>query len=387
MCLTCCFFFNFSQLVRVMRKKLHIVSFNVSYPPDYGGAIDAYFKLETLSQTGIDIILHCFEYNRPRQAELEKICSAVYYYPRKTGFKSQFSLSPYIVKSRSHPDLLQNLLAVQAPILFEGLHSCSLLTHPLLFAYKKLVRTHNIEHEYYLNLWRSENDNLRQLYLLTESIKLRLFERKLKSANNLLTISTIENKYFQEQYGNAVFVPAFHPFSRVKSVIGMGDYLLYHGDLSISENEKAVRYLLQRIFSQITVSFVIAGKNPPDSLKKLARDIPHVNLLPNPTTEQMNELIENAQICIIPSFQLAGMKLKLLASLFGGRHCLTNSTMLEGTDLKNLCHIADTPREMIEAIEQLMNTPFGPDEISKRKQVLETLYSNESSSRKIIELL
>lgn len=369
------------------KNKIHIISFNVPYPPDYGGAIDVYYKLEALKQAGLDIILHCFEYNRPQQEHLLKQCSKVYYYPRKTGLRSQLSLLPYIVKSRNHSALLSNLLEVPAPILFEGLHCCYLLEHPKLEHRKKLVRMHNIEHQYYTNLWRSEPDSMRRILLFIESVKLSWFERKLNRADHLLTISSTENDYFHDKFKNAVFVPAFHPYSSVNSLPGRGDYLLFHGDLSISENEKVVRYLVQRIFSEITVSFVIAGKNPSAELKKSIQDIPHVKLVPDPSTEQMNLLIQHAQICVVPSFQHSGMKLKLLASLFGGRHCLTNSIMLEGSNLNHLCHIADTPQEMIEAIEQLMNIPLSPDDINKRKPILENSYSNESNARKILHLL
>ena len=51
-----------------MNKHLHIVSFDVPYPPDYGGAIDVYYKLKALHEEGIKIYLHCFEYGRGESA-------------------------------------------------------------------------------------------------------------------------------------------------------------------------------------------------------------------------------------------------------------------------------------------------------------------------------
>jgi hypothetical protein len=39
---------------------LHVVAFNVPYPPDYGGIIDIYYKLKALSADGTRIILHAF---------------------------------------------------------------------------------------------------------------------------------------------------------------------------------------------------------------------------------------------------------------------------------------------------------------------------------------
>ena len=370
-----------------MTKKLHIISFNNPCPPDYGGVIDIFYKLEALHRTGIHIYFHCFEYDRPRDPQLEQLCARVFYYPRKTGFRTQLSIVPYIVKSRSHPDLLKNLSSVTAPILFEGLHSCCFLTHYLLKAYTKIVRTHNIEHQYYFNLYTSESIPYRRWFYLAEALKLKLFERKLSAASHILSISETETEYFQKRYKNTLFVPAFHPFHEMTSQEGKGDYLLFHGNLSVNENLIAIKYLIQKVFSEITVSFIIAGKNPPDWLSSLVKDIPHISLIANPSSQQMTRLIGEAHICLIPTFQATGMKLKLLASLFAGKHCVTNSLMVQGTDLKEFCHIADTPQEMVETINRLLETKFKKEEISKRKLKLETFYSNEINARKILELL
>tara|TARA_Y100000780_G_C13417375_1_gene314344 strand:- start:44 stop:391 length:348 start_codon:yes stop_codon:yes gene_type:complete len=103
--------------------ELNIVSFDVPCPPDYGGAIDIYYKLETLNDLGIKIYLHCFQYGRSDSKRLEEICVETFYYPRKRNFIPLFSQKPYIVETRFSSELLENLLKNDAPILFEGLHS------------------------------------------------------------------------------------------------------------------------------------------------------------------------------------------------------------------------------------------------------------------------
>ena len=40
--------------------KLNVVSFDIPYPPDYGGVIDIYYKIKALNSAGIKIHLHCF---------------------------------------------------------------------------------------------------------------------------------------------------------------------------------------------------------------------------------------------------------------------------------------------------------------------------------------
>ena len=42
-------------------KYLHIVSFDVPYPANYGGVIDVYYKLVALKKAGIDYKIYIYE--------------------------------------------------------------------------------------------------------------------------------------------------------------------------------------------------------------------------------------------------------------------------------------------------------------------------------------
>ena len=47
-----------------MDRSIHVVSFDIPYPADYGGVIDVYFKLKALAQLGIKIHLDSMITNR-----------------------------------------------------------------------------------------------------------------------------------------------------------------------------------------------------------------------------------------------------------------------------------------------------------------------------------
>ena len=138
-----------------MNINLNIVSFDVPYPPNYGGVIDVFYKLKALHKLGVKVILHTYEYGRGEQKELQKYCDAIFYYKRDKKIKHVFSRTPFIVKTRTDKELVQNLLNNSFPILFEGIHS----TSPLLNKHFKdrviLIRAHNIEHNYYKGLYKS----------------------------------------------------------------------------------------------------------------------------------------------------------------------------------------------------------------------------------------
>ena len=48
--------------------RLHIVSFDIPWPPNYGGIIDVFYKIRALHGAGVQIHLHCFEYQRQQSS-------------------------------------------------------------------------------------------------------------------------------------------------------------------------------------------------------------------------------------------------------------------------------------------------------------------------------
>ena len=126
-------------------KKLHIICHDVPWPPNYGGVVDLFYKVKALSEAGIRIKLHCFEYGRGRQKELNKYCEEVHYYERERGWKAVSVTMPYIVKSRANPLLFENLVKDEDPVLMEGIH-CTAFLKPLLDAGRRVfLRLHNVE--------------------------------------------------------------------------------------------------------------------------------------------------------------------------------------------------------------------------------------------------
>ncbi len=122
-------------------KAINIISFDVPFPANYGGVIDVYYKIKAFHTAGIKVHLHCFEYGRGEQLELNKYCETVSYYKRKTVATAFLSGLPYIVKSRVSKKLKTNLLSNNYPILFEGLHCCFLLNDNDLKSRFKIIHS------------------------------------------------------------------------------------------------------------------------------------------------------------------------------------------------------------------------------------------------------
>jgi hypothetical protein len=368
-------------------SKLHIISFDVPFPPNYGGVIDVFYKLKALHELGYEITLHCFDYGRGRQSELEKYCVKVYYYRRNMSFLKMISTLPYIVNTRNSKSLLNNLLLDQAPILFEGLHSCYFLKDERLTARFKIVRTHNIEHDYYSNLAESEKKFLKRIYFNWEAKRLKAFENTLQYANLIAAISANDSYHFKRNFKSVHTVSAFHPYNEVKIKEGKGNYALYHGNLAVAENNLGALFLVNEVFSKTKFPLIIAGSHPSNELIQAVKRHSNIELRGDISTLEINTLISNAHINVLPTFQATGIKLKLLAALFSGRYCLVNNPMVANTGLEELCIVRDSAQEMAKEIEILKDKPLSEATISQRKNILENAFSNHYNAKLLIDFL
>jgi hypothetical protein len=246
---------------------------------------------------------------------------------------------------------------------------------------------HNIEHDYYKSLGEVETSVFKKKYFEYEAGKLAQYEKVLNNASKTLAISKSDYDALNTKYNNVELVSAFHGNRNVEIKKGLGLYCLYHGNLSVGENNKAALFLVNEVFNNINIPLVIAGTNPSKELKKAVLNKTNITLRYNVSDADMNDLIRNAQINVLPTFQDTGIKLKLINSLFNGRFCIGNSLMVNNTGLELLCITADTSFEFVYNIKRLFVTPFDMKDVKKREKVLMSHFSNEDNALKIIDII
>lgn len=368
---------------------LHVVSFDIPYPANYGGVIVIYNQIKALHAQGVKVILHCFQYgDREPQPQLAEYCTEVYYYKRSRSWWYQISFLPFIMRTRQSSTLLKRLRKDDYPILFEGMHTAGLVWHPRLRGRHKIVRMHNIEWQYYENLTRLTDDVLEKVYYFIESIKLQRIEPKVVLyADEILTLSTTDTAYYRDLKANTHYLPAFHANQAVETPVGRGEYVLFHGKLSVPDNEGAAMWLIDNVFADLDIPFKIAGMDPSWALKEHVEHFDHITLVENPDERTMTELIRDAQINLLVSFQTAGIKLKLINALFRGRFCIVNDHMVRGTGLEKLCYVRNSAASIRQTVEALINAPFEQARVGERRAVLETEYSNAENAHKLIEII
>jgi len=367
-----------------LEKHLHIVCLDTPYPPDYGGAFEMFYTIRWLYESGVKLYLHCFEYGRGRQPELERYATWVYYYQRKEGAQSISLKTPYIVQSRKNTDLLNNLQRDRHPILFEGIHSTYFLVSGELKNRKMFVRSHNVEWIYYREMAKATDSIPRKLYFTAESILLKQFEKKVAAKAPILAISEPDATAYRNMQADVKFLPAFTAWDQVQCQEGMGSFCLYHGNLSVPENEKAAAWLIKEVFSNIEIPLVIAGRRPPARLVKLALRNRNCCMVEDPSGAELDDLVRKAHIHVLPAMNDTGIKLKLLHALFCGRHCIVNERMVKGTGLEAACRMAIDATAFQQTVSELYKVPFTKADIAKRQWVLEKDYHNEKNVRQLI---
>jgi len=364
-----------------LNKKLHIICFDVPYPPTYGGVLDVFYKIKALAENGVEIYLHVFHYGRKNQPILKKYCKEVNYYKRNTSPFMAMGILPYIVKSRKSKELIKNLKRIEAAILFEGLHSTYILKGKLFKDRKKMVRTHNIEHQYYLQLAKNEVNIFKKFYFWTEASKLKHYERVLKNADTILPLSKNEADYFKNKYGEekVIFLPAFHPSIGFHELSKKGYFALYHGNLSVADNLKAALFLID-IFKPLDYPLVIAGQSSDKKLLSKIDQYKNISFIELTDENHLFELLHRAHVNVLFSHNNSGLKLKLINSLFQSRYVIANNNIADGSGLESLCRIANNKIEIATQLLKIIDEDFSEEEVALRYDLL-TLYDNEKNAK------
>ena len=273
------------------------------------------------------------------------------------------------------------------PVLIEGIHAAGWLLNRTPSVRKIILRLHNVEHDYYRQLFLSTSSTLKRIYFHFESQLLRNFEKTIAPVPDIiLAVSARDVQTYKQRFHvkNIDVLPVFTGFTNDDPPSGTGYFSLYHGNLSVPENEKAVAWLLKEIFVDSAIPFVIAGKNPSPDLKQFIARFDNAQLVADPSIEIMQSLIADAQCNVLPSFNVTGIKLKLINALFHGRHCIVNNAAVAGSGLESICHVVKTPQQFREAVERLTLLPLDPQEISARKKTLKELFDEDKNCGELI---
>lgn len=364
---------------------LHLIAFDIPYPPDYGGTVAVFTMLQALHQNGIEVKLHVFQYNNKQVSpELYKYCQEIFVYKRNTSWTANFSLKPYIVNSRNHKDLYTNLQKDNFPILIEGIH-CSLFLPLLCKENRKiLVRAHNIEWKYYHQLYLQEYSLLKKIYFKIESLKLRWYEPYIfKKASAVICFNKNEENIITHYNKKTLCLNLSLANLEVKVEAGKGSGILIHGNLSINDMAQAVTKILTVLKNKYEGKIVIAGKNPSLSLKNTIKQNGNAILIENPKDSELISIIKSAHVHLCYTDIAAGFKMRLLPLLKFGKFILCNEAFCSETELKPMLIIENDLKNWPKIVDAYMQTEFANDDLETRIRTIEKIKGLNDINRMI----
>ena len=117
-------------------------------------------------------------------------------------------------------------------------------------------------------MFKNERNIFHKIYFLFENLKIKKFEKKLSLNYQMIAISKNDQIYFNK-FGSSKLIYPFHSNNSVDVKLGKGNYAIYHGNLSISENENSILFLIKKVFKHLNYPLIITGLNPSKKLIKV----------------------------------------------------------------------------------------------------------------------
>lgn len=249
---------------------------------------------------------------------------------------------------------------------------------------KIVLRSHNLEHLIWERLANTTGNTAKRMYLNHLASKLKTYEKKtINEVDGIAAISFEDTNRFQEFKCKVPLITI--PFG-----IDLEKYqyqekqkqtftnLFHIGAMNWAPNKEAINWLLDEIWpelSKLNVQLHLAGRETPDSLKKLADE----KLKVHGDVDSAIDFMNQNDVMVVPLLSGSGMRVKIIEAMALGKVVITTSVGGEGIDYINGEHllIADTPVEFVNHIHQLLENNNKGIAISKNaRKLVEEKYNN-----------
>jgi hypothetical protein len=193
----------------------------------------------------------------------------------------------------------------------------------------------------------------------------------------------------KEKYDSSVvYIPAFHGFESISQQHATGTHILYHGDLSIMDNEKCVNSLVDaHVASGIKMKLIVAGRKPSKALNRKLEKLHNVLLEIEPTDEKLESLIKDAHANVVWSSNDSGIKIKLVHALILGKFCIVNEQVVKGNSLGKYCRVLTDKSKLPAALQDVVQQEYNMDFHKIKLNYLNKHFSNKENALKILNLL
>ena len=226
--------------------------------------------------------------------------------------------------------------------------------------------------------------SFKKLFFLNEFLRTKNFEAnilKYDYLQSIILVSKNDINYFSFiRNFNNTYIPIFESGIGVQPVKinikeinvkykkNLGN-LLFFGTLSYEPNKVAIYFLLNNLLpilkaNKVKFKLTIAGRNPSHNLIKNIEIYEEVYLVPNP--KNMNQIIDNSFLSLVPIFTGSGQQYKAVESLSRGTPIIISKQAADALSLQDgvNCLIADNSQDYYRCLDNLMNSPHLYEELA-----------------------
>ena len=344
-------------------------------PTNAGGRVESLNMLRAVSAAGIrlHVIVPGVTASEAEAHRAQLPDAWVEAIPRRTGWLSNVSLSPYLFKSRPlslgltdrmrtlhQRDPFDAVLGVSFRVAHLGKELASALRVPLV------IRPHNVESQYFCELARSSTFPRNVPYLL-EAAKLRRAEKFIHASTDVALYADIGERD-AEWRGHQTRTPVIcmPPFLLPGSLNKTGDRterpdsqtLLFIGALDNSNNVAGVDWFLEGCWVRLhqmlpDADFHVVGRRAPDALVALWRA---EGVRVTVDAPEIAPHLAAANVFVNPVRQGAGVNIKMIEAMSAGVPVVSSAVGARGMRWRSGEHliIANSPEDFTDAVRRLL---------------------------------
>lgn len=200
----------------------------------------------------------------------------------------------------------------------------------------KILFQHNVEAMIRHRHAEHAPSRAERAYLRHEAAKLARYEGQAASAfDHCIMVSEDDCRTMAAQYGasNTSAIPTgvdleyFRPRESEASDLG----IVFVGSMDWLPNQDAVEFFTQEVLPlirrEVPATFVIAGRNPPEAIRRLARS-PGITV--TGTVPDVRPFVSEAQVVVVPLRIGGGTRIKIFEALAMGKAVVSTSVGAEG---------------------------------------------------------
>ena len=261
-----------------------------------------------------------------------------------------------------------------------------------------LLRVHNVEFLIWERLSKQTQNLLKKATYRYLSNSLKRFELSLfTKIDGYMPITEVDHNFFKARFPNLSskvipFAINFSDYPYYERKIDEQNITFFHiGSMNWQPNIEGMNWFLDNVWERVIrkypqLSLVLAGKGTKSLFE--GKQLHNVRIFD--FVESAQQFINEHDIMIVPLLSGSGMRIKIMEGLALGKPVITTTIGAEGIDVtdKEDIIIANTPEEMMQAIEYCAKNAQKIEEIGKNaKKLIQKKYTQEIISRNLISLL